>query len=976
MQTFFRGFLLFLAFVVISTAKSWATHIRAGEITVVRENCQSRTFLITVTGYVDLESTVEFGGGELSFGDGSDPINLRASAELIQEQNLGNNVGIVQFQYRHTYGANGVYTLSYFEQNRNAGIINMSNSVDTPFYIETQIILDSFLGCNNTPVLLIPPVDEGCVGSIFFHNPGGFDQDGDSLSYELTIPKRREDTDVNNYVFPNDPSFSGTTEDGLVPTTFSIDPLTGDVKWDAPAVAGEYNIAFIVREWRLVGGVYKFMGLVTRDMQIIIEDCDNERPELEIPEDICVAAGELIQENIFGTDPDGDQVRISAFGGPFEFGSTSAVVRPDPPEFQPVRATLEFEWQTVCNHVRVQPYQVTFKIEDDPPEGPNLVGFEPWNITVVGPAPTGLSVDIQNDRTAQVSWDPYVCDNADRVQIWRRVDSYDFEIDNCVTGIPDSAGYELVGEVLVGESAFLDENRTYNPLAILEENKFGAARFLDFGANYCYRLVAVFPEPAGGESYASVEVCGIVKADAPVITHVTVDETNDPFTNGAGPEEGAITVSWKPPFEIDQVLFPPPYFYDVQQASISTLIENLDKPDVLDTLLEFTTVASDLSDTTIQFTGLNTRDLTYFYRIVLKDSNGGVIRTGSVASNPLLELTSFPDVIELRWDAYVPWTINSQEYPEHLIFREVKAGPNPSSPPTELTQIATVNVNERGFFYSDDGSHDGQPLDEDNFYCYYVVTRGSYGNPLIKKPQLNLTPIGCAQPSDETKPCPPVLQLVGPNCEELLSDKACGFNDFFNLIEWESDPTLDLPDSCSNRDIRRFNIYVSEDGENFEILETLSSGENTYLDADLSTLAYCYYVTAVDRSNNESDPSNIVCNDNCPSYKLPNVFTPNGDGFNDRFYALNDDQDPDLNPADCPRFVDKVVFGVYNRWGKEVFSYTSGGENSILIGWDGKDSSGDLLPQGVYYYVAEVDFNVIDPSKQTQVLKGWVQILY
>ena len=71
--------------------------------------------------------------------------------------------------------------VSYFEQNRNDGILNMDNSIDTPFFIETEILIDPFFGLNNTPVLLIPPIDNGAVGIKYIHNPGAFDTDGDSL---------------------------------------------------------------------------------------------------------------------------------------------------------------------------------------------------------------------------------------------------------------------------------------------------------------------------------------------------------------------------------------------------------------------------------------------------------------------------------------------------------------------------------------------------------------------------------------------------------------------------------------------------------------------------------------------------------------------------------------------------------------------------------------------------------------------------
>ncbi len=59
-----------------------------------------------------------------------------------------------------------------------------------------------------------------------------------------------------------------------------------------------------------------------------------------------------------------------------------------------------------------------------------------------------------------------------------------------------------------------------------------------------------------------------------------------------------------------------------------------------------------------------------------------------------------------------------------------------------------------------------------------------------------------------------------------------------------------------------------------------------YIHKNLPSFAGCYYVTAVDRSGNESRPSNTVCKDNCPYYELPNVMTPNADGKNDLFEAF------------------------------------------------------------------------------------------
>jgi hypothetical protein len=139
------------------------------------------------------------------------------------------------------------------------------------------------------------------------------------------------------------------------------------------------------------------------------------------------------------------------------------------------------------------------------------------------------------------------------------------------------------------------------------------------------------------------------------------------------------------------------------------------------------------------------------------------------------------------------------------------------------------------------------------------------------------------------------------------------------------------------------------------------------------------------------EDSEAVCNTNCPNYELPNVFTP-GDGnvCNDLFRAFGDPllkeqigETPlcalvDALDERCARFVQRVVFSVYNRWGKKVYDYkgqVGDPENSIYIRWDGRDNGGDELTTGVYYYLAEVTYDVIDPKERVKQLKGWVHII-
>jgi gliding motility-associated-like protein len=929
------------ALVVFTLATCWqasATHLRAADIRIEPICGSPRTYRITIIAYLNTLSNTRFGtSSEIHFGDGQF-IRIPVSAAT-PRPDLGNNIAVATYVTTHTYQLTGSYLVTYLERDRSTGVLNIENSRDVPYVTNVTIDISDKYGCNNYPVLAVPPIDRACHKSTFYHTSGAYDVDGDSLSYDLTIPLASQNNQAN-YTSPThdkyytDPARGNEAKTGRA--TFTIDKLTGLLTLDAPGMIGEYNIAFRVHEWRKdeATGKYDRISTTTRDMQIIVEECVNIRPELIVSADTCIVAGSAVEVTATGIDADRHQMKIEVYSEIIDMPASNnpADYSPRPAVFLPAdpKPTSTLTWATTCAHVRQQPYQVVFKITDNPPNGPKLVNFKVWNVRVIGPPPQQdpAQLDLVR-RQAVLNWSSYECANAKAIQVWRKVGSHPGAAGYCDTRSPGLWGYKLIKELPPAAITFTDDN-------------FGKG--LSVGAMYCYRIVGAI---ADTRSFPSEEFCvGPIQADAPVITHVSVVETSS---------SGSMQVSWRKPFNINKTQFPEPYQYEVYRADDFIGDAGIKK-------------AGRVTDTTFRDIGIDTKEKVYNYRIVLYAKPQSAqevvpIDTSAVSSSVWLMAKPGEKEIELTWRDSAAWSNVVATHPWHRIYRSTD-----NSDPAAMVLIDSVDVTFEGFKYVDRGSYKNAPIEEDKYYFYRVMTRGTYGNPRIKTLE-NFSQTVSTYPINDLLPCAPLLTIAIQDCEEYVLSENCDEPSYSNRIDWS---TLDLK-GC-RRDIISYNVYASSrrDGP-YELIANVA--DTFYVDKGLKSFARCYRVASMDKLGIEGPKSDSACNNNCPFYLLPNVFSPNGDGYNDAFHARFK-AESDAGATTCPRFVQVVELTILNRWGKQVYRRRSEGADEVIaLEWDGRDESGNEMPPGVYYYSADVTFGMLDDENRQQNYKGWVQLI-
>ncbi len=693
----------------------FATHYRAGEITY--RQIALTTYEIIATTYTDPRNTAaDRPEIDIDLGDNTILTVSRANGNgEIVNTDPNNIIKKNIYKTSHTYPGPGKYLISIIDQNRIAGIRNINNglSVDIAFYVESYLNIFAGFGFNQSPVLLLPPIDIGCKYRIFTHNPAAYDPDGDSLSFTLIPPKKARGTDVENYTTP------------LYSDSFTLDQKNGQVTWTMPTVSGPYNIAIKIQEFRK--GI--LIGFVVRDMQIFINDnCINFPPKISAVTDTCIEANQLLKKTFVTTDPDAGQlITLTPFGGPFVQKNQAASISPVPNSgASPL--TTQFSWTPSCNAIRFRPHQAVFRATDNHPVDP-LSDIRYYNIQVVAPAPKNFQIN-QDSNGFQLTWSPDTCGMAYGYKIYRRIDSSHWQAALCETGVPAYTGFTLLDT-----TSGLNNTRYF-------DNDFG--RGLSPLVRYCYRITAMYPprsengtiiysEPV--ESYSSIEWCDLILQTKPIITQVTVDSTSN--------VNGTITIQWLSPKEIDTLdQFPAPYKAQLEVANKNeNNFKEIGNPFLY---ANFAALQKEKYTDTLKPTAMNAFD----YRVAFYYTKQGQFKPMNhsiPASSVYLNVYNSNKSILLSWNETVPWT-NTQT----VIYKKTNG---------RFDSIATT----------DKSTFKDVQLENGKSYCYKVKRIGQYNKELYPSTIENFSQENCGIPLDTVKPCQSLLEIETP-CNSSMTE--------------------------------------------------------------------------------------------------------------------------------------------------------------------------------------------------------------
>ena len=210
-----------------------------------------------------------------------------------------------------------------------------------------------------------------------------------------------------------------------------------------------------------------------------------------------------------------------------------------------------------------------------------------------------------------------------------------------------------------------------------------------------------------------------------------------------------------------------------------------------------------------------------------------------------------------------------------------------------LDTIGYLNlVANDGFFYTPDDGINGLAYDPDLDLLYGITDNG-------KLYQIN--------PSNAS------ISLIGNTASGM---RGLAFDEIQNKL-WAVSPSATLVEIDKQTGAQLGSVLCDEIFGNVTSL--------TFISGTCGEGDTCADQLIIEFENCDDDPTNET------DFSFPNVITPNSDGINDLFEIEN-----------LPENTEVIIL---NRWGNVVFSSSNYQNN-----WDGKDTSGKELVDGVYTY--------------------------
>lgn len=193
----------------------------------------------------------------------------------------------------------------------------------------------------------------------------------------------------------------------------------------------------------------------------------------------------------------------------------------------------------------------------------------------------------------------------------------------------------------------------------------------------------------------------------------------------------------------------------------------------------------------------------------------------------------------------------------------------------------------------------------------------------------------------------------------VVSTGDCGSSTTSFTIVVTSGPHADFVFNPATPDIGDGNITLLNQSAGAQVYswydnDNLMQSHNTnYTFANPGEGEYCYTLVAADATGCTDTARKCITMENGGNAVfIPNTFSPNGDGLNDKFRPYGGQ-------------IKLNSFSVFNRYGQRVF-YTA----NIKEGWDG-NYKGAVCDMGTYYYLVKYT----NRSGQEEVRKGDVTLI-